>query len=281
MNPSHYVESAAGVLIPPIIYGTAWKQELTAVLVEEAMEQGFRGIDTACQPRHYNEPGVGEGIAKAMRNGLTREEIYLQTKFTPRDGQDPRNIPYDPRSPLSVQVARSFQTSLRNLQTDYLDGLILHSPLQNENDLLEVWQAMEAIVHAGGARQIGISNCYQLDVLAYLYDRAEIKPAILQNRFYANTCYDRDLRLYCRERHMVYQSFWTLTANPQVLSNVILRNVAVRHDLTPPQVLFRYLTQIGVVPLTGTTDPVHMAEDLAIFRTELNVGDLALLESLF
>ena len=282
MNAADYVDSTAGVSMPRLIYGTAWKQERTAALVETAIAQGFRGIDTACQPRHYHEPGVGEGLAKACAAaGLTRQDIYLQTKFTPRDGQDPQRTPYDPGASLTEQVAQSFRASLQNLRTDYVDGLILHSPLQDERDFMEVWRAMEHIVEMGGARQIGLSNCYQMDILRYLHDRAAIKPAILQNRFYANTRYDRDLRGFCREQGMIYQSFWTLTANPQVLSSVIVRDIAARYALTPAQVLFRYLTQIGVVPLTGTQDPRHMQDDLAIFRTELAIGDIAALDALF
>ena len=95
---------------------------------------GFRGIDTACQPKHYHEPGVGAGVAACLRgepacNGnLAREDLYLQTKFTALSGQDPARTPYDPKVPLPEQVRQSLAVSLRNLQTDYLDGLLLHSP---------------------------------------------------------------------------------------------------------------------------------------------------------
>lgn len=81
--------------IPSIFYGTAWKKERTAQLVQLALKSGFRAIDTACQPKHYQEAGVGEGI---LRSGIPRDQIFLQTKFTPVDGQDPNKIPYDPKS---------------------------------------------------------------------------------------------------------------------------------------------------------------------------------------
>jgi len=83
MNPNDYLTSAYGVRMPPIIYGTAWKQERTASLVEQAIGLGFRGIDTACQPKHYNEAGVGDGIAASLQRGVNRTELYLQSKFTP------------------------------------------------------------------------------------------------------------------------------------------------------------------------------------------------------
>ncbi len=74
--------------IPRILYGTAWKKQRTEALVSQAIASGFRGIDTACQPKHYYEAGVGAAVA-----GLDRAQLYLQTKFTPLGGQDPKQIP--------------------------------------------------------------------------------------------------------------------------------------------------------------------------------------------
>jgi diketogulonate reductase-like aldo/keto reductase len=276
-----FLDLPSGVRMPRLIYGTAWKKEATATLVQEALGAGFRGIDTACQPRHYHEAGVGEGLAAWLAAGQAREDIYLQTKFTPSDGQDPDRIPYDPNSPLPEQVQQSFAASLANLRTGYLDCLLLHSPLPNEQDLMAVWRAMEAIVRQGGARQIGISNCYRPELLAHLYDHAEVKPAVLQNRFYAATGYDREIRHYCRDHDMVYQSFWTLTANAHVLAHPLMQSLAAGYRLNPAQLLFRYLTQVGVVPLTGTTDSRHMREDLAIFSVTLDDDDLDAIDGLF
>ncbi len=257
--------------IPPILYGTAWKKERTAALVAAALGAGFRGIDTACQPKHYDEAGVGDGVAAA---GVARDELYLQTKFTPVDGHDSRRIPYDPAAPVAAQVRRSFEVSLANLRTDRLDCLLLHSPLREPAQTAEAWQALERIVDEGGARRIGISNCYDPAYLARLHASVRIKPAVVQNRFYAATGYDREIRAFCRAEGIVYQSFWTLTANPHLLAAEEIRAPARRHGRTPEQVLFRYLTQVGVVPLTGTTSAVHMREDLAIFEFELGADEI-------
>lgn len=265
-----FVISNAGVRIPSILYGTAWKKDETAGLVALALEQGFRGIDTACQPKHYDEAGVGEGIAAS---GLSRDDLYLQTKFTPVGGHDPRRIPYDPRAPLAEQVEQSFRSSLRNLSAEHVDGLVLHSPLESRRETDDVWRAMERIVESGGARQIGISNCYALGEIERLYREAAVKPAVVQNRFYADTGYDREIRAFCREHAIVYQSFWTLTANPHVLAHATVRSLVARYKCTPAQVLFRWLTQEGVVPLTGTRSPEHMRQDLAIFDFELGEGE--------
>ena len=255
--------------MPPLIYGTAWKKERTEALVTQALRAGFRGIDTACQPKHYHEPGVGAGLAASLQAGLTREEVYLQTKFTPLSGQDPKRIPYDANASLPEQVAQSFAVSLRNLQTSYLDALVLHSPLPREAETLQVWTAMEKLVDAGGVKRIGISNCYSLKTLESLYRTSRIKPSVVQNRFYAESDYDIDIRAFCLGHGIAYQSFWTLTANPQLLADETMRLLSLKYGRTPAQILFRYLTQVGVTPLTGTTSETHMREDLSIFQFEL------------
>jgi diketogulonate reductase-like aldo/keto reductase len=268
--------------MPAILYGTAWKKDETERLVATAIRQGFRGIDTACQPKHYNEPGVGAGIAKALQGStLKRADLYLQTKFTHLSGQDPQRIPYDPQAPLSQQVAQSLAASLRNLRTDYLDGLVLHSPLPSAKQNLEVWQAMESLVDSGAVQQLGISNCYQPRQLEALYDSARIKPAVLQNRFYADTRYDRDIRSFCRKQRIRYQSFWTLTANPEILAHRTVTAIAAKYRRTPAQVLFRYLAHVEVTPLTGTRSETHMREDLAIFEFALTDAERQSMELLF
>jgi len=275
MKQDDFLTSAYGVRMPRIIYGTAWKQERTAALVEQAIETGFRGIDTACQPKHYNEAGVGEGVAACLARGLERAELYLQTKFTPLNGQDPLRVPYDAKANLSGQVVQSFQASLKNLQTSYLDCLVLHSPLANQLEMRQVWQAMESIFHDGGAKQLGISNCYDLNQLEELYRTSGVKPAVLQNRFYADTQYDRAIRDFCRQQQIIYQSFWTLTANPKVLAHATLKNLTKKYQRSAAQVFYRYLTQTGIIPLTGTSSVAHMREDLAIFEFELTAEECA------
>ena len=265
--------------IPQILYGTAWKRAATASCVANAVRLGFRGIDTACQPKHYDEAGVGAGLALARSSSaqpglgddpLPREQLYLQTKFTPVSGQDPARMPYDAKAPLAEQLRQSCAASLRNLQTAYLDCLLLHSPLATLQLTLSAWRAAQALVEQGSVRRLGISNCYELETFERLHATVELKPAVLQNRFYAATGYDHELRAFCRDHGILYQSFWTLTANPHLLAHPTVSTAARHHGRTAAQVLFRYLTQRGVTPLTGTTSIQHMQEDLAIFAFELS-----------
>ncbi|MDI4665417.1 aldo/keto reductase [Xanthobacter autotrophicus] len=274
------IVSAYGVAMPRILYGTAWKKERTASLVEAALRAGFRGIDTACQPKHYHEPGVGEGLSALLREGLSRSDIYLQTKFTAFAGQDPDNVPYDPGAGLGEQVRQSLEASLRNLRTDYLDGLVLHSPYPEDKDTLEVWRAMEGLYDQGVVRQLGISNCYERSRLERLHRQARIKPALVQNRFYAKTRYDREIRAFCADHGILYQSFWTLTANPEVLAQPSLVEIAERHGRSAAQVFFRFLTQKDIVCLTGTSSKDHMAQDLAIFEFRLSSAECRVVEAL-
>lgn len=247
-----------------LIYGTAWKAERTAELATLAYEQGFRAFDTACQPKHYHEPGLGEALARLFETGVERDDLYLQSKFTPLHGQDTHRLPYDANAPLARQIEQSCQRSLDNLGCNYLDALILHTPLPTLAETLEPWSAMEAIAQSGDAQQLGISNCHHLTLLKQLCEQASIGPSIVQNRFYVQSRFDTDIRTWCRQQGVQYQSFWTLTANGALLGSAPVVAAANQHRKTPAQILFRYLKQQGATPLTGTTDRAHMREDLAI-----------------
>jgi diketogulonate reductase-like aldo/keto reductase len=168
-----------------------------------------------------------------------------------------------------------------NLQTDYLDGLLLHSPMPTPKQTEQLWRAFESLVDGGTVRQIGISNCYSLAQIKQLHRDARIKPAVVQNRFYAKTGYDQEIRDFCAQQQIVYQSFWTLSANPHVLAHATIAALALAHRRTAPQILFRYLSQKGVVPLTGTRSETHMRQDLAIFDFELNDKERGAVDAIF
>ena len=254
---------------PNMIYGTAWKKENTTDLVFEALKQGFKGIDTACQPKHYREDLVGLGLLKAYEIGIKREDIFLQTKFTPIDGQDQKNMPYLESDEIEVQVEKSFETSKKNLKTDFIDAYILHSPVYPGSKLQRVWQKMEEFYDKNEVGALGISNCYDLDVLVYLYNNAKVKPTIVQNRFYSQSGYDKEIRAFCNENGITYESFWSLTANPNILASEVLRNLALKYERGVAEIFYRFLNHINITPLNGTTSTKHMIEDLKISEFEL------------
>ena len=96
------------VPVPSFMYGTAWKKEATAQLVQLAVSAGFTAIDTANQLIHYQEALVGEALLALSEQGVARDRLFLQTKFTPTNGQDHRT-PYDASAPLTTQVTQSFE----------------------------------------------------------------------------------------------------------------------------------------------------------------------------
>lgn len=265
--------------IPNMIYGTAWKKENTTNLVFEALKQGFKGIDTACQPKHYREDLVGLGLQKAYEIGIKREDLFLQTKFTPIDGQDQTNMPYLESDEIEIQVEKSFETSKKNLKTDFINAYILHSPVYPGSKLQKVWQKMEEFYDKKEVGALGISNCYDLDVLKYLYNNAKVKPTIVQNRFYAQSGYDEELRAFCKQHNITYESFWSLTANPNILASEILEDLAVKYQKGVAEIFYRFLNHIDIVPLNGTTSTKHMIEDLKISDFELTNEEIKQISS--
>jgi len=218
-------------MFPDFLYGTAWKEDRTASLTELAIRMGFRAIDTANQRRHYFEAGVGQGLAAAYLTGVvTRADLFLQTKFTYQRGQDHR-LPYDPAAGLAVQVAQSMASSLEHLGTDHVDSYVLHGPSSGYE-----WTVAGAHTEA---------------------------PAFVQNRCFARVGWDRDVRSFCWERKIIYQGFSLLTANTEVVRHPLITELARGANATPAQIVFAFAHAVGMLPLTGTSDPEHLKQDLA------------------
>ncbi|CAN0387848.1 unnamed protein product, partial [Phaeothamnion confervicola] len=263
------------------LYGTAWKEKDTARLTHLAIQNGFRAIDTANQRKHYFEEAVGDGIAQAISEGLvTRDELFLQTKFTHLGGQDHR-VPYEPAADPGEQVEQSLASSLQHLQVEHLDSYVLHGPSSrtgwNETDQ-EVWRAMEALQASGKTRVLGVSNVGP-DQLEALLAFAKTAPSFVQNRCFAAYGWDREVRTVCRHHGIVYQGFSLLTANSREIEGAHVQQLAERVGRTTAQVVFAFARQIGIWPMTGTSSPEHMTEDLAAFDFELSKADIDLLES--
>jgi len=266
---------------PLFVYGTAWKKERTKDLVTLALKTGFRAIDTANQPKHYYEAGVGEALADFFQSGGKRTELFIQTKFTPVDGQDSR-IPYDHKSSLLDQVCQSFESSLNHLRTDYLDSYLLHGPYHypglGEEDF-EVWKALEGLFQSNKVKSIGVSN-FNAQQLEELLSKASVPPQTIQNRCFAKTGWDFRVRQICKAHSIDYQGFSLLTANPEVFHSKTAADMASRHHLTISQLVFKFSQQLGMIPLTGTSDPIHMKEDLDLPQTGLSPEEIDILERL-
>src|SRR6201988_2149502 len=182
--------------VPPIMYGTAWKEHRTQALALEAIATGFRAFDTANQRKHYVEEGLGAAVTAAIASGIVkREDLFLQTKFTYQRGQDHR-LPYNPDCNLATQVRQSIASSLEHLGVTRIDSYILHGPSQlsglSEADW-ETWRAMEDAVDKGLVGLLGISNV-SVDQLDALIGGARIRPVFVQNRCLARASWDAEVR---------------------------------------------------------------------------------------
>jgi diketogulonate reductase-like aldo/keto reductase len=257
------------------------EKEATAHLVQLAVMSGFRAIDTANQLIHYQEALVGEALQALEKQGIARDTLFLQTKFTPLNGQDHRT-PYDASADLTTQVRQSFESSLTHLHTEYVDSYVLHGPYGRRgwgNADREVWRVMEELYQAGKTKMIGISNV-TAEQVAQLCAQATVKPMVVQNRCYAALGWDKEVREICQAYGVIYQGFSLLTANRDVLVDPGLRAIAKRLGTGPAQVIFAFAMHIGMLPLTGTTNPQHMQEDLQAEQLVLSPEDIQRIETM-
>lgn len=264
--------------VPKFIYGTAWKEDLTADLTELALRSGFRAIDTANQRRHYFEEGVGRGLAAAYSaDVVSRTDVFLQTKFTLQADQDER-LPYDLTATLADKVAQSMVKSLEHLGTEFVDSYVFHAPSSMDGwtaEDSEIWAAMERERAAGRARLLGVSNV----TLRHLEEMPG-RPDFVQNRCFARTGWDRGVRTFCNQRAIVYQGFSLLTANRGVLQHPDIANLSKTYGATRPQLVFAFARALGIVPLTGTTNAKHMQQDLACESIGLPLDVIEKIETL-
>lgn len=262
--------------IPKIIYGTAWKKARTKDLVVQAIAQGFRGVDTARQPKHYREDLVGEALAEAYeKHGLSRSDIFIQTKFTPIGGHDTSQpIPYDPSTPVATQTRTSFACSLQNLRTAWLDSYLLHSPLGTPAQTKEAWSTLCDLRREGLVKMIGVSNTYDVETLMMLQVIGKVD--IVQNRWYEGNAWDQLVHKYCLKEGIHYESFWTLTGSPSLLRNTLIMNIAKAQKCTVEQIIYKLAQSMDIIPLAGSTNEQHMKEGVEAQKIELgeHLGEL-------
>lgn len=197
-------------------------------------------------------------------------------------GQDPHALPYDPESTIAEQVHTSIRSSLRNLRplsdesssgSTFLDCLVFHSPLPTIADTLVAWRTAESYV-PHKIRHLGISNVH-LPTLEQLFSTAKIKPAVVQNRFHPGTQFDTQVRAFCVGESIVYQSFWTLSANPEILKSSEVSALADQAGLTAYEAMYCFVLACNnVVILNGTTNEKHMLGDLAAVQKTRDFASL-------
>jgi diketogulonate reductase-like aldo/keto reductase len=147
----------------------------------------------------------------------------------------------------------------------YINTLVLHTPLSTIQQTIEAWLAAESFV-PDIIHNLGISNC-PLPVLKALCSSPQIKvkPAVVQNRFYPDEDYDVELRSFAREHDIIYQSFWTLTANPELVKSEPVQWLSEKGGISVAAALYALVMSLGKISvLDGTKSEAHMKEDLEL-----------------
>jgi diketogulonate reductase-like aldo/keto reductase len=181
-------------------------------------------------------------------------------------------MPYDPQLSIADQVHASVAFSLANLSTNtdndasptatYLDSVLLHSALPQREGTAIAWETLSSYVASGKIRHLGIANV-SFPILAYLVNEMDIKPSVVQNRFYPDSRYEVQLRRFCREQGIIFQSFWTLTANPGLLKSEPVKELARQAGVSVQVALYALVVGLEkVTVLDGTTNEGRMVEDL-------------------
>ncbi|HIY07179.1 MAG TPA: aldo/keto reductase [Candidatus Evtepia faecigallinarum] len=254
-----YITLANGVRMPMLGYGVYQvPPEDCARCVAQAIDVGYRAIDTA--QAYYNEEGVGQAV---KASGLPREDFFLTTKVWITNGGE-------------RQAAASIDESLKKLQTDYLDLLLIHQPF---NDYYGTWRAMEAAYRAGKVRAIGVSNFFP-DRLVDLCQFVDIKPMI--NQVETHALYQQTAAHAVMEKYGVVHQSWGPFAEGRkdFFQNPVLAAVGAKHGKTVAQVALRFLLQSQVVVIPKSVHRERMAENLQVFDFTLDGEDMAAIRAL-
>ena len=242
------IKLSNGIDVPILALGT-WliDDEFVGEAVRQTVKIGYRHIDTA--QAYGNERGVGEGIRTC---GLDRDKMFVTSKVAAE------HKTYE-------QAAKGIESTLRLMDIDYLDMMIIHSPQpwmevnQSDNRYVEgnrqAWKALEDAYKAGKIRAIGVSNFLEEDIESLL-ETAEIKPMVNQVLCHiSNTPFS--LIKYCQERGIVMEAY-SPVAHGEALKNDIIGQMAKKYNVSIPQLCIRYDIQLGMIVLPKTSNPEHM-----------------------
>ena len=242
LQTMQYVKLNDQLLMPMVGYGT-YRTPIskTRDLVAEAIEIGYRSIDTAqC---YGNESGVGEAV---RNSSIPREDFFLTTKTWTTGYKDTK---------------RSIDRSLQELQTDYVDLLLIHEPT---GDIAGIYRALEDAYEAGKARAIGLSN-FMGETLRKIVRDARIKPAVDQVETHPLR-QQWMLQRKCEGAGIVMESWSPLVAgNRSLLNDPMIEAIAQDHGRKPAQIVLRWLVQRGIPVIPKSTSREHMAENLEVF----------------
>lgn len=247
------VDLSNGTNIPQIGLGTWLNKDEKECFeaVKSALQVGYRHIDTA--QIYENEQFVGEAVAESK---IPREELFITTKIW----ND--NLWWE-------GFDESFEESLKKLQTDYVDLLLIHFPVTEERR--PAWYKMEEKYKAGKAKAIGVSN-YTIRHLEELLRECTVKPVVNQVELHV-FLQQPELVQYCKENNIVIEAYSPL-AHGYGLDDSVIAKVAEKHSRSPTQVMIRWCIDQGLVPLPKSTHPDRVRQNFEVFDFNLDDDDL-------
>jgi 2,5-diketo-D-gluconate reductase A len=254
------IELHDGVQIPQLGFGVFQvPPDDTREVVEEALEAGYRHIDTAAAYR--NEKGVGEAIAAS---GIPRDEIFVTTKlWNSQQGHD--------------EALAAFESSLGRLGLDRVDLYLIHWPMPTEGLFVETWRAFERIHEEGGARTIGVSN-FRIEDLERLEEETSTRPTVNQIELHP-WLQQAELRRWHAE-HGIATEAWSPLAKAWHLDDETVTSIAAAHGKSPAQTILRWHLQLGNIVIPKSVTPERIRENIDIFDFELSTEDMDRIESL-
>ncbi|XP_076252987.1 aldo-keto reductase 1B-like [Rhynchophorus ferrugineus] len=281
-----------GVSIPAIGLGT-WRanKEDVKEAIKHAIDTGYRNFD--CALFYGNEEGVGEGIrAKIAEGVIKRQDVFVASKLWCN-------------SMRPDLVESTIKRSLSNFGFDYLDLYLIHWPTAfaegdilspkddkgdtvfSDVDYVDTWKAMEAVCKKGLTRCIGVCN-FNINQLKRILDVAEIIPVTNQVELHPYLT-QTDLVEFCKRSNIVITAYsplgspdrpWAKPSEPILIENKTIIDLSKKYKATPAQIVLRYLTQKGVVPIPKSSNEKRIAENFDIFNFELNIKDMRVMDGL-
>lgn len=253
-----YMKLNNGVEMPLLGFGTFMLGGETCVnSVAEAITTGYRLIDTA--EAYGNEAEVGEGIKKS---GIDRKELFIVTKINYKSYE---------------HAAETILQSMKNLQTDYLDMLLLHWPFAN---YYAAWRDMEKLYAEGKIRVIGVSN-FEPAQLVDLITYNKVTPAVdqIETNLY---CQRTEERAWLDEKNVAHMAYAPLGQGNRnrMFEEAAVVHLAEKYEKTPAQILLRYLTQNNIVVIPRSKTPERIKENIDIFDFELTADEVNTLAAL-
>lgn len=249
-----------GVEIPLVALGT-WETpdgDTAVNSIHNAFKAGYQSVDTAAV--YGNEGGVGDALNTC---GLNREDYFITTKIWNNDHG------YD-------NAIKAYQQSLKRLQLDYVDLLLIHWP--GKDKYVDTWKAFEDLYADGKIKSIGVSN-FNEHHLQDLFDECKIKPMVNQIEFHPYLIQE-DLLNFCSENDILVEAWSPMMHGKNLFTNEIIKNIASKHSKSAAQVILRFEIQMGVRVLPKSVHKNWIEENIKIFDFSLDDDDMKNIKSL-